>query len=231
MDHSNLSPAADDPIGPVARVTGEGSDGASLAIDDRALAQRIKYRDASALAALYRAYRRRAFGLAYRVLGDGAAAEDAVHAAFLSLWERADRIDPDGGSLGALVMTVVHRRAVDLARRRARTGRFEALHVDGASEDGYNPVEAIPDERAQQALASVLDDDEATRRRLRDALARLPEAQRAVVELAYFEGLTHRMIAERLGLPDGTVKSRLRLGLGHLRDHLRDVLKTREEGA
>ena len=98
--------------------------------------------------------------------------------------------------------------------------------MDGDDLD-VDPSTGIPDERAQQAFARVLDDEEATRRRLSAALARLPEAQRAVVELAYFEGLTHRAIAERLGLPDGTVKSRLRLGLGHLRD----ALKTREEGA
>ena len=236
MDHSESSVSAatsalsgagiGDPSPPAGRVTGEG-EAASPAIDDRELARRLQQRDASALASLYRAYRRRAFGLAYRVLGDAPAAEDAVHAAFLALWERADRIDPDGGKLGALVLTVVHRRAVDLARSRARSQQREAPRsVDGDDLD-VDPSTGIPDERAQQAFARVLDDEEATRRRLSAALARLPEAQRAVVELAYFEGLTHRAIAERLGLPDGTVKSRLRLGLGHLRD----ALKTREEGA
>ena len=236
MDHSESSVSAatsalsgagiGDPSPPAGRVTGEG-EAASPAIDDRELARRLQQRDASALASLYRAYRRRAFGLAYRVLGDAPAAEDAVHAAFLALWERADRIDPDGGKLGALVLTVVHRRAVDLARSRARSQQHEAPRSADGDDLGVDPSTGIPDERAQQAFARVLDDEEATRRRLSAALARLPEAQRAVVELAYFEGLTHRAIAERLGLPDGTVKSRLRLGLGHLRD----ALKTREEGA
>ena len=236
MDHSESSVSAatsalsgagiGDPYPPAERVTGEG-EAASPAIDDRELARRLQQRDASALASLYRAYRRRAFGLAYRVLGDAPAAEDAVHAAFLALWERADRIDPDGGKLGALVLTVVHRRAVDLARSRARSQQREAPRSADGDDLDVDPSTGIPDERAQQAFARVLDDEEATRRRLSAALARLPEAQRAVVELAYFEGLTHRAIAERLGLPDGTVKSRLRLGLGHLRD----ALKTREEGA
>ncbi|MCB9482477.1 MAG: sigma-70 family RNA polymerase sigma factor [Dehalococcoidia bacterium] len=236
MDHSESSVSAatsalsgagiGDPSPPAGRVTGEG-EAASPAIDDRELARRLQQRDASALASLYRAYRRRAFGLAYRVLGDAPAAEDAVHAAFLALWERADRIDPDGGKLGALVLTVVHRRAVDLARSRARSQQREAPRSADGDDLDVDPSTGIPDERAQQAFARVLDDEEATRRRLSAALARLPEAQRAVVELAYFEGLTHRAIAERLGLPDGTVKSRLRLGLGHLRD----ALKTREEGA
>ena len=236
MDHSESSVSAatsalsgagiGDPSPPAGRVTGEG-EAASPAIDDRELARRLQQRDASALASLYRAYRRRAFGLAYRVLGDAPAAEDAVHAAFLALWERADRIDPDGGKLGALVLTVVHRRAVDLARSRARSHQREAPRSADGDDLDVDPSTGIPDERAQQAFARVLDDEEATRRRLSAALARLPEAQRAVVELAYFEGLTHRAIAERLGLPDGTVKSRLRLGLGHLRD----ALKTREEGA
>jgi len=152
------------------------------------------------------------------VLGDGAAAEDAVHAAFLALWERADRIG-EHGRLDALVMTVVHRRAVDLARRRARSGHLEVvpLKSDGASQP--DAAEGIPDEHAQEAFARVLD-DHSTQTRLAAALARLPEEQRTVVELAYFEGLTHRAIAERLGLPGGTVKSRLRLGLGHLREAL-----------
>ncbi len=221
------APGTGDPSRPPGRVTGEGSEAASSAIDDRELARRLQQRDASALASLYRTYRRRAFGLAYRVLGDGTAAEDAVHAAFLALWERADRIDPDGGRLGALVLTVVHRRAVDLARRRSRTEQHEAPRSERDADAEGDPSVGVPDEQAQQAFARVLDDEDATRRRLAAALARLPEAQRAVVELAYFEGLTHRAIAERLGLPDGTVKSRLRLGLGHLRD----ALKTREGDA
>jgi len=188
-------------------------------VDERALARRLQARDASALAELYRAHRQRAFGLAYRVLGDAPAAEDAVQSAFLALWQQADRIAPEG-SLGALVMTIAHRRAVDLARRRAaervHTHRTSAA-FDGPTAD---VAEAIPDEEAQAAFARVLDDPEGTRRRVAAALDRLPVEQRMVVELAYFEGLTHRAIAERLGLPGGTVKSRLRLGLGHLRDAL-----------
>jgi RNA polymerase sigma-70 factor (ECF subfamily) len=212
------SDGASDPGAAPARVTGEGSGHVAPATDDRELARRLHARDASALAELYRAHRRRAFGLAYRVLGDGAAAEDAVQAAFLALWERADRIG-EHGRLDALVMTVVHRRAVDLARRRARAGHLEVVPSAGASEHAPDPAETIPDEHAQEAFARVLDDHSA-QTRLVAALARLPEEQRTVVELAYFEGLTHRAIAERLGLPGGTVKSRLRLGLGHLRDAL-----------
>ncbi len=149
-----------------------------------------------------------------------------MHAAFLALWERADRIAPHG-SLAALVMTIVHRRAVDLARGRARADRIEASRRASDRPEAADPREAIPDDQAQQAFARILDDDEGTRRRLSAALDGLPPEQRVVVELAYFEGLTHRVIAERLGLPGGTVKSRLRLGLGHLRD----ALKTREEGS
>ena len=233
-DHSSGQPglrppiaglSTGDPRSASARVTGERG-GPAASTNDSALALRLQARDATALAELYRAHRRRAFGLAYRVLGDGAAAEDAVQAAFLALWERADRITP-AGSLGALVMTVVHRRAVDLARRRARTGRIEVPRSGSDDADATDPSEAIPDEAAQDAFARILEDDERTRRRLSAALDQLPQEQRAVVELAYFEGLTHRVIAERLGLPGGTVKSRLRLGLGHLRD----ALKTREGGA
>src|SRR5690606_29097216 len=115
------------------------------------------------------------------------------------------------------LMTIVHRRAVDLARRRARA---VSLETPPPAEGAPDPAEVIPDERAQHAFVRIVEDDTTTWARLRAALARLPEGQRAVLELAYFEGLTHRAIAERLGLPAGTVKSRLRLGLGHLRDAL-----------
>ena len=217
--HSGLHPpitdlSTGDPRSASARVTGERG-GHTASADDSALAIRLQARDASALAELYRAHRRRAFGLAYRV--------KCIDANF---HHYPDRIAP-AGSLGALVMTVVHRRAVDLARRRARTGRIEVPRSGSDDADATDPSEAIPDEAAQHAFARILEDDERTRRRLSDALDQLPQEQRAVVELAYFEGLTHRVIAERLGLPGGTVKSRLRLGLGHLRD----ALKTREGGA
>ena len=172
------------------------------------LAARLHAGDASALSELFDAEGRRALGLAFRVLGDHASAEDAVQEAFTQLWERAATLDPNGGRIESLLMTMVYRRAIDAARRRGK--RLATLpHPD-----------LLPhiDEQATEMLNRVVDQlsSDALRRRLREELARLPAEQRAVVEHAYFDGLALREIAERVGVPLGTVKSRLRLAMGKL---------------
>ncbi|MEZ4503487.1 MAG: sigma-70 family RNA polymerase sigma factor [Dehalococcoidia bacterium] len=184
--------------------------------DDVALGLRLRARQPAALAELYRLHRRRAFGLAYRVLGDGAAAEDAVQNAFLSLWERAPRLDPRGGRVESLLMTIVHRRAVDLARARARDQRQQLAAPPDDPEVSAH-LQQVVDEAAAEEFAQVADDREALRARMHDALATLPWEQRQVVELAYFDGLTYAAVAEQLALPPGTVKSRLRLAMQKLR--------------
>ena len=94
------------------------------------LVARLRSGDETALTELYDATVRRAFGLAYRVLGDGAAAEDVLQAAYLRLWEQAEQLDEARGSVEGLLMTIVHRRAVDAARARARDrGRTDSLEA------------------------------------------------------------------------------------------------------
>jgi RNA polymerase sigma-70 factor, ECF subfamily len=217
------TPRSSDPAGGFARVT--GSDGVD---EGHALILRLRARDPSALAELYQAYRGKAFGLALRVLGDPEAAEDAVHAAFLALWERADRIEPMRGRIDSLLMTIVHRRAVDLARRRGRVRQFEA--PDPTDATGDQRVDQIPDEAAFAIFEQLLDDGALTER-LHSALDSLPAEQREVMLMAYFDGLTHSAIAERLGLPPGTVKSRLRLGMERLRSALGADAASRRNGA
>ncbi|MEX1022139.1 MAG: sigma-70 family RNA polymerase sigma factor [Dehalococcoidia bacterium] len=199
--------ASVDPTAPVRRDTGER--------ESEDLARRLAARDPAALTDLFRRHRRRAFGLAYRVLGDGAAAEDAVQAAFVDLWERGPRLDPRGGRVESLLMTIVHRRAVDLVRARSREGARRA----GSMDDPATPTraEAIADEQAADLFERLVEGTDDLPARLRAALESLPLEQREAVELAYFDGLTHRAIAERLGLPAGTVKSRLRLAMERLR--------------
>lgn len=171
------------------------------------VAARLRAGDAEALGELYDAVGQRAYALARRVLGDPAAAEDAVHEAFAQLWERAATLEPVG-RIDSLVMTMVHRRAIDAVRRR-RGARVPL---------GDTGLLAQIDERAEAAFEEVVTaiSEASLRARLRAIMAELPEEQRLVVHSVYFESLTLRAIAERQEVPLGTVKSRLRLAMSRL---------------
>ena len=170
-------------------------------------------RENDSLRELYLRVERRAFSLALRVLGDGALAEDAVQEAFAQLWQQADRISLDGGRLESLAMTVVHRRAIDIARRRHRreTTIPDADLLQTIDERAVSMLEQV-----EQSLTS-----EGLRSSLNEALSALPPEQRTIVRHAYFGELSLREIAEQEGLPLGTVKSRLRLAMAKLSDSLR----------
>jgi RNA polymerase sigma-70 factor (ECF subfamily) len=172
------------------------------------LAERLQTRDPEALTELYRATGRRAFGLAFRIVGDAAAAEDVVQDAFLAIWDQAERIDPARGRVDSLLMTIVHRRATDHVRRRSRRREIERRSPDALAD----PV----DEHASELLDAVASAPDHAR--VRECLAALPPEQHEAVQLAYFAGMTHREIAETTGLPLGTVKSRLRLAMQRLRE-------------
>jgi RNA polymerase sigma-70 factor (ECF subfamily) len=152
---------------------------------------------------LYDRLSRQAFGLAYRMLGDSAAAEDVVQEAFLSVWRGAERIDTARGKLQSLVLTVVHNRAIDVLR--SRKGGRKDLPLEPA-------VELSSEGDFTERVAAAVDGEV-----VRNALGSLPDDQRQAVELAYYGGLTHTEIAERLGVPLGTVKGRLRLALDKMR--------------
>ncbi len=176
------------------------------------LVTRLQARDATALDELYQRVQARAFALARRVVGDAALAEDAVQEAFTQLWERADRISPGGGRIESLVMTMVHRRAVDLARRRG--GRETTL----PDPELLQPI----DERASAMLEQAEDalTSEGLRSRLNAALSALPLEQRTVIKHAYFGEKSLREIAEQEGIALGTVKSRLRLAMVKLTESM-----------
>ena len=178
-----------------------------LSPTDNDLMTGIARGDHPALLALYDRYGRIAYGLAYRILGDAGAAEEAVQDAYLRLWRRAASFDATRGGARSWLLTIVHHCAIDLLRRRA----------------GAPPVVAGLDEMAE--LRSVPDAwSEVSGRiewaRVRTAVETLPGEQRRAIEMAFFDGLTHREIAERDGLPLGTVKGRLRLGLKRLQSVL-----------
>ena len=176
------------------------------------LAVRLQAGDAGALAELYDAMGRRAFVLARRVLGDPVEAEDAVHEAFTQLWERAPHLAPVG-RIDSLVMTMVHRRAIDAVRRRRGT-RTELVDVELLMQI---------DERAEAALDEVPTalSEAALRARLQSSLDTLPAEQRLVVRGVYFDSLTLREIADQQAIPLGTAKSRLRLAMARLGDAVR----------
>jgi RNA polymerase sigma factor (sigma-70 family) len=174
-------------------------------LSDEAVVAMLARSDESALAELYDRFGRLAYGLALRVLRDEKLAEDAVQEAFLAAWRNADRFMPERGRAGTWLLTLVHRRAVDLVRREDRR-RAEPLR------EGFEP-----------AAAESAEDDawlRIERERVQLALKRLPDQQREALELAYYGGFTQSELAERLGEPVGTIKSRMFTGLARLRELL-----------
>ena len=155
--------------------------------------------------ALFDAYHGQAFGLAYRMLGRSADAEDVVQEAFLAAWRSFAQHDSFPGSTRGWFLTLVRNRAIDVLRARRR----QALVVLHEERDGPDLADV-----ASQAV-SRLDHE-----RAREALETLATEQREVLELAFYGGLTHVQISERLGIPLGTVKSRLRLALSRVRSAL-----------
>jgi RNA polymerase sigma-70 factor (ECF subfamily) len=168
------------------------------------IAKGLAKRDTSALGALYDLMGRRAFGLAYTVTGDAALSEDAVQDAFLALWKQAESVSAHKGRVDSLLLTLVHRRAVDHVRKRARRQRAEGAQPVELSNGRHEDPEEIAIRLSEQAIAV-------------QGIRGLPEDQRRVIELAYFRGMTQREIADATGVSLGTVKGRLRLGLDKLR--------------
>ena len=152
-----------------------------------------------------------AFSLAYRMVGDRVAAEDISQEAFLSIWRSRMRYDSSRGSVRTWVLGIVHNRAIDALRRGASyERRKEQLDV---VEERHEAPERTDVEAARREEA----------RSVRSALETLPADQRRTIELAYFGGFSHSQIAELLDEPIGTIKGRMRLGLGKLRDQLADL--------
>ena len=169
---------------------------------DDALIGALAGRDLTALAVLYDRYGRVAYALAYRILGEPEAAEDVVHDGFLSAWRGAGSYRSERGNVRGWLLSIVHHRAVDVLRRKTtfRPAPLEVAEQRPADED-----------TAEEATRNV---EHAT---VRAALEALPQAQRRTIELAYFGGYTNVELAEIMGVPLGTVKGRMRIGLQKLR--------------
>lgn len=165
--------------------------------------------DDRALAVLYDRYRVLAFSVSYRILDDASEAEEALQESFISIWRGAG-FDPRRGAARSWILGVVRNRSIDALRRNAKT----KSNLSRWSED---EIERAPSTDAVPAEQAVAREDA---RLLRAALSSLPLEQAAVLEFAYFKGLSQQEISRRLSLPIGTVKSRARLGLEKLRRSL-----------
>jgi RNA polymerase sigma-70 factor, ECF subfamily len=171
---------------------------------ERDLMRRIADHDQTALASLYEHYARAVFSLAYRVLQNQQLAEEAAQDTFVKVWRQAANWDPEKGRLSSWILTIAHRTAIDRLRMENRQALAHAASIDEVA-----PPESetgLPDD-------PVLHDG----RHLRYLMRQIPSEQAELIDLAFFQGLTHRELAERLELPLGTVKTRVRLGLQKLR--------------
>jgi RNA polymerase sigma-70 factor (ECF subfamily) len=181
-----------------------GTGGSDQDRTDRATMDRLANGDLGALDLLYDTHGAMAFSIAYRITGDRTAAEDVVQEAFLGAWRNAARYVDARGTVRTWLISIVHHRAIDAVRRRRPTTELPE------TEAGLPEILTLPDTWAE--VEQRLD-----RERVVAALAAISEVQREAIELAYFGGLTQTEIAERTGVPLGTVKGRLRLGLAGLR--------------
>jgi RNA polymerase sigma-70 factor (ECF subfamily) len=186
--------------------------------EERRLLDRLKARDEGALAELYDELAPWVLGLAFRILQDEDEAEEVVGDVFVQVWRNIDRHDARRGPMVPWILSIARNRALDLVRRRRRWWRKAERWERARAIDGDdNTPAASTDEAAVPGFP--------VHREVHQALAALPEEQRRVVALAYFEGLSHSEIAARLKIPLGTVKTRMRIAQGRLTDalqHLKD---------
>ena len=183
-------------------------------VDDGRLIRAMARGDLSALAIFYDRYSPLIFGLASRVTGNAADAEEVLQDVFIQAWSEAARYAPGRGSPRTWLLTIARSRAIDRRRRRRRD---EGAGPGG--EEALNPREGPGGDLEERER----------REAVRKALMLLPPEQRAAIELAYFEGLTHVQIATQTGDPVGTVKGRLRLGMEKLRVLLGPLLGEERE--
>ena len=180
---------------------------------DEELMQLVRSGDPRAFETVYDRHGGAAFSLAYRIVGVRSAAEDVAQEAFLSIWRSNARFDRARGSVRSWVLSVVRNRAIDALRRGG-------VHAPRLDQDDDTVLEARPAEERTEAEALRRE----TSREIRGALGQLPSDQSQVIQLAYFGGFSHTEIAEMLGMPLGTVKGRMRLGLEKIRLQLAEAL-------
>jgi RNA polymerase sigma-70 factor, ECF subfamily len=180
---------------------------------DEELMPLVGRKDTEAFEVLYDRHGGAAYSLAYRIVGDRAAAEEVTQEAFISVWRSGARFDAARGSVRSWLLSVVRNRAIDFLRSRA--GKAPKLDFDDEAALEQRPAAERTEEEALRRETAV---------EVRGALGKLPGEQSKVIELAYFGGFSHSEIAAILGLPMGTVKGRMRLGLEKIRGELAEGL-------
>lgn len=172
------------------------------AVDEQILA-RMRQGDDWAMSLLYDRYARLVFSLALRVLSDRDAAEEMVQEVFIKVWRRAGDFDPERAKLSTWIARIAHNQAIDEWRRRSHRPSLASPPQNESSADTVLPIDAVVADWDHQKIVR--------------ALGRIPHEQRQVIEMAYWDGLTHKEIAEKLGEPMGTVKTRIRRGMQKLK--------------
>jgi RNA polymerase sigma-70 factor, ECF subfamily len=178
-----------------------------------------------ALAVLYDRHGDAVHAAAYRLTGDRQIAEEVVQETFLALWNRAELFDPGLGSLGTWLRTIARNRTVDRLRAIGRRPTLVPLSSSLGTDERGDVLERVPHEQVLGGIAPEPGPEAVAERAelhdsVREALAVMPDEERTVIVLAYREELTQVEIAERLGWPLGTVKTRTRRALRRLRDSL-----------
>jgi RNA polymerase sigma-70 factor (ECF subfamily) len=177
-----------------------------LMLADEDLISLVEAADAEAFATLYDRHIRAAFSLAHRMMGERQASEDLAQDAFLKVWRGASSYRAERGSVRTWILSIVHNRGIDQLRSQASRRRAQ------------EKIEAsAPRSQPSEAFTETLRNSQ--RDQVREALNTLPPEQLKILELAYFSGYTHVEISDLLGLPLGTVKGRMRLGLKKVRDY------------
>ncbi len=178
-------------------------------VSDAQLVTSIARYSEVALAEVYRRHGGAVYGLAKRVLNNGAEAEDVTQEVFLRLWNQPDRFDPARGSLRSFLLAQSHGRAVDAVRSSSSRRQREARDAMRTARTRYDIQHEVWDLAVADQVAT--------------AMGALPEEERRAIELAYFDGRTYREVATLLGQPEGTVKSRIRNGMRRMRTVLADA--------
>jgi RNA polymerase sigma-70 factor (ECF subfamily) len=185
--------------------------------EEAALLLRIREKDERAIEALYARYSGPLYSLAYQVTGAERYAQEVVQEVFVAVWKDAGRFDPSRGALSSWLFALARHKAIDLVRKESNV-RKRTADVDLELHEADDDVD-------REAWLNVRRDA------VRAAITQLPEAQRAALELAFFAGLTHVEVAERLGIPLGTAKTRIRTALLNLREALGTSLSEHEDDA